>query len=152
MPAMRHTASRRPRKAPSRSIAARHRVTRRNSPLLDENGERTAPPYRKGVPLSRVLAKSANAHERRGWVLFRGARNSLPYAELWDDQGFPDGGVYVYRWRVGDANEPTVESLVSRVYADIENAIDGEGLHELDSDFEVLTRGELKRRWGKLFA
>lgn len=147
MRAMRHTAIRRPRKAPSRP-----RVNRRNSPLLDEFGERAAPPYRKGVPLSRVLAKSANAHERRGWVLFRGARNNLPYAELWDDQGFPDGGVYVYRWRVGDAYEPTVEGLVARVHDDIENAINGEGLHELDPDFEVLTRGELKRRWSKLFA
>jgi hypothetical protein len=149
---MRHTASPSRRKAPSRSTAARPRVTRRNSPLLDENGERTAPPYRKGVPLKRVLAKSANAHERRGWVLFKGARNNAPYAELWDDQGFPDGGVYVYRWWVGDANEPTVESLVARVQADIEIALNDGGLHELDSDFEVLTRGELKRRWGKLFA
>lgn len=152
MRAMRKATSRRPRKAPPRSTASHPRVTRRNYPLLDDDGDRAAPPYRRGVPLKRVLAKSSSANERRGWVLFQGARNGLPYAELWDDQGFPDGGVYVYRWWIGDANEPTVESLVARVQADIEIALSDGGLHELDSDFEVLTRGELKRRWGKLFA
>ncbi len=128
------------------------RITRRNYPLLDDDGQRAAPPYRRGVPVKGVIARSAPSMERRGWVLFKNARNGHPYAELWDDQGFPDGGVYVYRWQVGDANDSTVRYLVARVEADIEIALDGDGFYELDPDFEVLTRAELKRRVGKVFA
>lgn len=139
-----------PKKITRRPTPAR-RITRPNYPLLDDVGERAAPPYRRGAAAKDVMARSGVTQERRGWVLFRGARNGLPYVELWDDQGLPDGGVYVYRWYVGDANDTTVHSLVARVQADIEIALDGEGFHELDPDFEVLTRAELKRRWGKLF-